>query len=90
MAEGGRGSAWNEARFDGVTGERDGTGEQVGELGFIRVSRWLAAVAGVVVLLLPQLSTIPLFNGGEGEPEPPESRQEIPEVTLISIFFLIF
>ena len=29
---GGRGSAWNEARFEGVTGERDGTGEHTGEL----------------------------------------------------------
>ena len=60
-----------------MTGEREGTGEHTGEFG-LRVSvRQLSA--GVV---------IPLFRGGEGEPDPPDSRQDIPKhlFVLVMVF----
>ena len=46
----------------------EGTGEHVGEFGF-NVS--LLSTGAVLVIVV-------LFRGGEGEPDPPDSKHEIP------------
>ncbi len=62
----------------------DGTGEQVGELGFKPQSPWPPRE----LLSTPPVAlfwTVEVLRGGEGEPDPPDNKQEIPERNNINL-----